>query len=219
MVRAKRGPSHLSALRRVVIAIALGLVVGPLLSALVPWQAAGLLGWDATAVCFLLWVWLSIWGLSPSETREVAVREDPSVALADSVVLFAGVACLGAVALVLIKAGSSHGSEKALLIAVGVGSVAASWAALHTTFTLRYARIFYTGSVGGISFNEKEPPDYVDFAYVALTIGLTFQVSDTDLSSKVMRRTALRHALLSYLFGAVIVALTINVVASLLSNN
>jgi uncharacterized membrane protein len=72
--------------------------------------------------------------------------------------------------------------------------------------------------VGGIAFNEKDPPDYVDFAYVALTIGLTFQVSDTDLSSKQMRRTALRHALLSYLFGAVIVALTINVVASLLSS-
>jgi uncharacterized membrane protein len=211
--------THISALRRVLVAIVIGLVVGPLLALVTAWQAAALLGWDATVVCFLLWVWLSVWKLDPKKTREVAVREDPSAALADSVVLVAGVACLGAVALVLIKAGSSHGSEKAFLIAVGVASVAASWASLHTVFTLRYARIFYTGSAGGITFNEKEPPDYVDFAYVALTIGLTFQVSDTDLSSKQMRRTALRHALLSYLFGAVIVALTINVVASLLSNN
>src|SRR5579863_1941064 len=143
MVRAKDRISRLSALRRVLIALALGLVAGPLFSVLVPWQAAALLGWDATAVCFLLWVWLTIGGLSADETRDVAVREDPSVALADSVVLFAGVACLGAVAMVLIKAANSHGSEKALLIVLGVGSVAASWAALHTIFTLRYARIFY----------------------------------------------------------------------------
>jgi uncharacterized membrane protein len=211
--------SNVSALRRVVVAVVIGLVVGPLLAVVTVWQAAALLGWDATAACFLLWVWLSVWKLDPKQTRKVAVREDPSIALADSVILVAGVACLGAVALVLIKAGSSHGSEKAFLIAIGVASVAASWASLHTVFMLRYARIFYTGSAGGISFNEDEPPDYVDFAYVALTIGLTFQVSDTNLSSKRMRRTALRHALLSFLFGAVIVALTINVVASLLSSH
>ena len=219
MARPRSRPTHVSALKRVIVAIILGLGVGSSLAVLVTWQAAALLGWDATALCFLVWVWLSIWPLDPKETRQVAVREDPSAALADSIVLFAGVACLGAVALALVKAGSSHGTEKAFLIAVGVASVAASWASLHTVFTLRYARIFYSGSAGGIAFNEKEPPDYVDFAYVALTIGLTFQVSDTDLSSKPMRRTALRHALLSYLFGAVIVALTINVVASLLSSS
>jgi uncharacterized membrane protein len=199
------------------IATVIGLVVGVPVSFLVTWQAAALLGWDATALCFLLWVWLSIWALSPKQTREVAVREDPSAALADSVVLVAAVACLAAVAMVLVKASTTHGLEKALLIALGVFSVAASSLTLHTVFTLRYARIYYTGAAGGITFNEKEPPNYVDFAYVALTIGLTFQVSDTDLSSRAMRRTALRHALLSYLFGAVIVALTINVVASLLS--
>ena len=69
--------------------------------------------------------------------------------------LFAGVACLGAVAMVLIKAANSHGSEKAFLIAIGVGSVAASWGVLHTIFTLRYARIFYTGSAGGIQFQRE----------------------------------------------------------------
>jgi uncharacterized membrane protein len=82
---------------------------------------------------------------------------------------------------------------------------------------LRYARLYYrSGQIGGIDFNEEGPPDYLDFAYVAFTIGLTFQVSDTNLSSKQIRRLALRHALLSYLFGAVIIGLTINVVATLL---
>jgi uncharacterized membrane protein len=105
---------------------------------------------------------------------------------------------------------------KAYLIAICVGSVALSWATVHTIFTLRYARTYYEAPDGGIDFNEDDPPTYLDFAYLAFTIGMTFQVSDTNLTIKPIRRTALRHALLSYLFGAVIVALSINVVASLL---
>jgi uncharacterized membrane protein len=118
---------------------------------------------------------------------------------------------------VLVKAANSGGGEKALLIGLGVVSVALSWACVHTVFTLRYARAYYGGKAsGGINFNEEEPPAYLDFAYVAFTIGLTFQVSDTNLSSKPIRRIALRHALLSFLFGAVMIGLTINVLASLL---
>ena len=93
----------------------------------------------------------------------------------------------------------------------------ASWATVHTVFTLRYARSYFRGSVGGIDFNEKAPPTYLDFAYLLFTIGMTFQVSDTDLTAGAIRRVALAHALLSYLFGAVIVALSINVVATLLA--
>jgi uncharacterized membrane protein len=95
-------------------------------------------------------------------------------------------------------------------------SVALSWAMVHTVFTLRYARTYYSKSQGGIDFNESDPPTYLDFAYLSLTIGMTFQVSDTNLTSKPIRRIALAHAAFSYLFGAVIVALVINVVASLL---
>ncbi len=206
----------LSAGRRLAVAVVAGLIGGPLAALAVPWQAAVLLGWDVTATIFLLWIWSTIGGRDATRTRQIAVREDPSVPVADTAIVVAGVACLGAVAFVLIKAGGSHGGAKALLIALGVVSVALSWASLHTIFTLRYARIYYTGPEGGIEFNEKDPPDYVDFAYMAYTIGMTFQVSDTDISSKPMRRAALRHALLSFVFGAVIVALTINVVASLL---
>jgi len=76
---------------------------------------------------------------------------------------------------------------------------------------------FSTSPLGGIDFkNDGDPPDYQDFAYVAFTVGMTFQVSDTDVQARTIRRTVLRHALLSYLFGAVILAVTINVIASLL---
>jgi uncharacterized membrane protein len=81
---------------------------------------------------------------------------------------------------------------------------------------LRYARLYYADPVGGVDFNEDVRPDFSDFAYLAFTIGMTYQVSDTDLTNRRIRRTALRHALLSFLFGTVIVAMTINIVAGLL---
>ena len=94
-----------------------------------------------------------------------------------------------------------------------------SWAVVHTVFALRYADAFYTPPSGGIDFKSGDQfePDYRDFAYVAFTVGMTFQVSDTDIASSHMRRVVLSHALLAYLFGAVIVAMLVNVVAGLLS--
>jgi uncharacterized membrane protein len=83
-------------------------------------------------------------------------------------------------------------------------------------FGLRYARAFYSEPVGGIDFNEAEPPNYIDFAYYSFTVGMTFQVADTNITAKAVRRTTLHHALLSYLFGAVLLGIVINVVATLL---
>lgn len=91
-----------------------------------------------------------------------------------------------------------------------------SWAVVHTTFVLRYTRLYYTGQDGGVDFNQPEPPAYLDFAYRAFTIGMTFQVSDTTIQAGAIRRTVLRHALLSYLFGTVIIATSINLVAGLI---
>ena len=86
---------------------------------------------------------------------------------------------------------------------------------VHTVFTLRYARLYYTGTDGGVDFHQDDPPRDGDFAHLGFTIGMTFQVSDTDLTTTKVRVTALRHALLSYLFGAVILAATINLIAGL----
>lgn len=83
-------------------------------------------------------------------------------------------------------------------------------------FTLRYARLYYVNGSGGIDFNQgDDPPAYVDFAYLAFTIGMTYQVCDTDLKTRKIRATALRQALLSYVFGAMVLALTVNLVAGL----
>jgi uncharacterized membrane protein len=196
----------------------LGVAVGVIAAIFTRWQAAILLGWDAGALCLGIWIWLSVGKLSASQTQKHAAREDPSIRMSEILVIAAGVAMLSGVGLVLVSAGRSSGGTKAYLITLGVISVAISWGLVHTIFTLRYARAYFTGSKGGggIDFNEDDPPTYLDFLYLAITIGMTFQVSDTDLTTKPVRRIATSHAMLSYLFGAVLVALTINVVASLL---
>jgi uncharacterized membrane protein len=195
---------------------AVGIVFSLFSSRYTIWQSAVLVGWDVGVATLLPSIWFSHGHLTPAQTKESALREDPSAPLSELLVLTAGVAILAAVAVLLVRAASTSGGTKAYLIALGVVSVALSWALVHTTFTLRYARQYYSAPEGGIDFNEDEPPTYLDFAYLAVTIGMTFQVSDTNLTSKPMRRIALIHALLSYLFGAVIVALVINVVSSLL---
>jgi uncharacterized membrane protein len=193
-----------------------GAVAGAVVSLFTVPTASILLGWDAAVLIFLAWVWNAVWRLDPGTTARLAKREDPSNAVAELVVLGAGTAQLAAVGFALLRAGRATGSMRAFLIAVGLLSVVLSWTVVHTVFMLRYARGYYSEPPGGIEFNESEPPTYLDFAYLSFTIGMTFQVSDTSFTSKPMRRIALQHALLSYLFGAVLLAIVINVVATLL---
>jgi uncharacterized membrane protein len=204
-----------SAGMRVTCALLAGAVIGAIASLFTVPSASILLGWDVAVAIYLAWTWSAVRRLDPGTTARLAKREDPSVAVAEFLVIGAGTAALGAVAFALVKAGQAAGGMKAYLIAVGLLSVVLSWTVLHTVFTLRYARAYYSEPAGGIEFNEEEPPTYLDFAYFAFTIGMTFQVSDTNITSKEIRRVTLRHALLSYLFGAVLLGVVINVVATL----
>ncbi len=193
-----------SASLQVTCAMLGGAVTGAIVSLFTLPAASILIGWDAAVVIYLVWVWAVVWRLDPEATARLATREDPSYAVADLVVLAAGTAQLGAVGFALLRAGRATGSMKAYLITVGLVSVVLSWTIVHSVFTLRYARAYYSEPAGGIQFNEPEPPTYLDFSYLAFTIGITYQVSDTDITSKPIRRVALQHALLSYLFGAVL---------------
>jgi uncharacterized membrane protein len=101
---------------------------------------------------------------------------------------------------------------------VATFTLVVSWTVVNTVFTLRYADIFFSPPAEGIDFGgagESEPPSYRDFAYLAFTIGMTYQVSDTTLRDRRLRRAVLNHALLSYVFGVVIVATSINLIAGL----
>jgi uncharacterized membrane protein len=184
--------------------------------ALGAWRYAALIGWDVAALTFLAGTWASILPLSGEETVQRSQREDPSRAASDILLIAASLASLVAVGFVLVDAGSRHGGAKGLLGGLAALSVVLSWLLVHTLYTLIYARQYHSGD-GGVDFNQDELPRYSDFAYLAFTIGMTFQVSDTNLKNSTLRATALRHALLSYLFGAVILATTVNLIVSLAS--
>jgi uncharacterized membrane protein len=194
---------------------AVGLVAAVVVGVLGWPMFAPLIGWDVAAVTYLTWVWATIWRLDADATARLAVREDPARAVADVLLLVACVASLLAVFVILATASARHSTPSDVRVFMTVFSVLVSWAVIHTIYTTRYARIYYSGADGGIDFHQAEPPCYADFAYTSFTIGMTFQVSDSDLTSAEMRRQVLRHSLLSYLFGAVIIAGTINLVAGL----
>ena len=201
---------------RVGAALLAGVLAGVASLALHLRPLAPLLGWDAAAAVYVVWVFSTVFRLKEDTTEGLASSEDPDGFSADAIVLLASLASLLAVGVTLLDAGKEEGADKTILVVTSVVSVVLSWLAVHTAYTLRYARLYYDDCAGGIDFNdEKGKPSYLDFAYFAFTIGMTFQVSDTEISDRRIRGTVLRHALLAYLFGTVIVATTINLVAGL----
>lgn len=200
---------------RVLVAGAAGLGVGVGVALSPAAIAAPLFGWTAAVGVFVVWTWIDIWPQDPDATAAHAQCEDPSRPFADVACLSAAVVSLVAVGILLVGAGNAKGTIKLLEIGLAIAAVLAAWALVHTVFTLRYARAYFGPGLGAIDFNEDDPPRYSDFAYVAITIGLTFQVSDTDLRSKLFSRLAIQHMLLSYLMGAVIITITINLVAGM----
>jgi uncharacterized membrane protein len=205
-----------AAATRVAAAVAAGAGAGVLASVLGGWQIATLVGWDVAAVVYVAWTWTTIWRRDPAATAQLALREDPRRATADALLLVASVASVLAIALVITAGGAGSPGARDVRAALAVASVALSWTVVQTVFTSRYARLYYSHPAGGIDFNQEAPPRYSDFAYLAFTVGMTFQVSDTDLQTSAVRATALRHALLSYLLGAVILATTINLISGLI---
>jgi len=201
---------------RVFVAALVGLIVFTLVLTSVAWQVALLSGWNAAALTLITWTLLVVWRQDGEATARIATGEDDSRATADVLLVSASVASLAGIALGLVKAAREGGPLAGTLTGFAVLSVILSWLMVQVVYMLRYARLYY-GEGGGVDFNETKDPDYRDFAYLAFTIGMTYQVSDTDLTSTSIRRTALHHAVLSFVFGTSIIAIMINVVAGLLN--
>ena len=215
-----------SASTRVAVSAAIGAVSAVATGAFGEWAYAFSVGWDVAAVVFLGWTWLAIAGMDSATTESHATVEDPTKRATQAIVLGASLVSLVGVALLLVKTRSTAGASEVLVAALAVASIALSWFVVHTLFTLRYALLYYdpdeggtAGTVGGIDFGRSGPPSYSDFAYLAFTVGMTFQVSDTQVGTSELRRTVLRHATLSYLFGSLILAGTVNLLVSLASSN
>jgi uncharacterized membrane protein len=198
--------------------IAAGLVTAIVTGLAGFWVYAASLGWAVACTVYVLWIWLAMARMDGPRTKEHAETEDPARSTADTLLLIAAVASIVAMFVLLGQAHAGNAVHRTLLAALAIVSVAVSWFFVHTLYSVRYAVLYYDeddDNPKAIDFNQDVLPRFLDFAYLAFTVGMTFQVSDTDISSQRIRAAVLRHMLLSYLFGAVIVASTVNLVASL----
>ncbi|WP_345466044.1 DUF1345 domain-containing protein [Paeniglutamicibacter antarcticus] len=198
----------------------LGMLVGGITAAglagvLGQWNYAPAVGWTAAALIYNASVWLTIASMGHARTCDDAQEEDPGVQVTDLLIILAAIGSLAAVALVMASGSNLSASARLPLALLALTCTAMSWLMVHTLYTLRYARIYYAGAPGGIDFNQDEPPQYTDIAYMAFSVGMTYQVSDTSITTREMRSAVLRHSLLAFLFGTGILATTINLVVSL----
>lgn len=216
--------SHFDSSHRLYTALSVaGVVMVALRSAPGPFWTSmhGIIIWVSFALTVLLLAWITIFLAHPRDLPRFSRLEDSSRTLMLVFVLAAAVASLFAVIDVLgsIK---KDDTNHALYVLLPILAVASSWSLVHTVFTLRYAHLYYgndarqTKPPGGLDFPHETEPDYLDFAYFSFVIGMTSQVSDVAIGSKAMRRVALAHGVLSFVFNAIIIALTISGLSGLI---
>ena len=202
--------------RRVMVGALIVAIVAVGVLQVEPWQLAVIAGWVAGATIMLLWTWIPILKLDAKATQSLSIREDDSRGAARGLLVGSATASLIGVMSALLAAKNTDDRTLQILLTTGsVLTIVVSWLTIQTVFALRYAHRYYLTPVGGINFPGDKEPDYHDFAYISLTVGMTFQVSDTEISTPAVRRIVLQQALLAYLFGAVIISVAINLIAGL----
>jgi uncharacterized membrane protein len=214
--KTRRLLSPTRAVGRFVLSLAAGVAVLLVLVPFdVPWGGRAMVAWDASAACLLIQTWLRLSSCDAANTELRAADDDPGrravfvLAILSSLFGFFG-------STLLLRLASAHSASDVWLIPALL-SVALSWLVTHTEYTLRYAHLFYRGEQnGGLMFPDTKRPDDLDFAYYAFTIGMCFQVSDVQISSREIRRVTLLHSMISFAFNTTILALTINIAAQLL---
>jgi len=179
-----------------------------------------MIGWDCFSICMLTISGVIFLSMRPRQIRLLAKQEDAGRIVVFLITLIATMGSLFGVMLLLGNRNWLLG--KGVETFIYIAGVICSWFLLHTMFAYRYALLYYGDHpldpdqhTVGLQIPNELWPDYLDFAYFAFVIGMTFQVSDIEISSRTIRRVALLHGILSFLFNTVIVALTINVVVDL----
>lgn len=176
-------------------------------------------GWDVFCLFLLVLTWITFYATPPKGIRKEAKLQDPKSVIIFFVVLIASAVSLLGVIMLITGRSSEH---QAFQLTVTIACMFLSWALVHTIFTTRYAHLYYADHetedgqcAAGLDFPKEDRPDFVDFAYFSFTLGMTFQVSDIDISARKMRRLALWHCLISFGYNATIIALTVNIIGSL----
>ncbi len=206
--------------RHKLIRLAVAAAIGTGTALVIPTPArAGLLGhvlvgFVVMALLFALPLLFLILRADAETTKDLVHGLDAGQSLVDLIVVVAALASLGGVGMMLL-AGNTPADAKAAQAVLAIAAVASAWILVPTMYAMRYARHWFNAQPDCIDLHQDDPPRYSDFAYLAFTIAMSYAVSDTDLKSSEIRRIALRQAWLSYLFGTIIVAATINLIAGL----
>ena len=199
----------------VLVGVPAGILVGLRYGA-VDGAAFGIaVGWSVACLAFFGVLYSSIHGFDAQQTRRHATAEYPGRTAADLLCFGASIVSVLAIVALMVTTRNAHGLTSLVVAVTAIVNVGISWTLIHIVYMLTYARIYYSAPVGGIDFNTDDPPRYLDFAYLAFDLGMTYQVSDTSISTTELRGTILKHTLMSYLFGAVVLASVINLVAGL----
>lgn len=177
--------------------------------------------WESFALTYILITWSIFFTRSIPEIRQLARIDDGSRTFVYGFILLSSIASMVTVML-LILSKEAGDTPMAVYLPIAIGGILMSWWLVHTTFTIHYANLYYdddetdhTKHAGGLDFPHTKTPDYIDFAYFGFVIGMTFQVSDVQVTSRKIRRLALLHGLLSFFINTFAVALTVNLIAGI----
>jgi uncharacterized membrane protein len=207
---------------RLFAAAAVGLAALLLLPASLALQTRAIIAWDLLVTSFLA-LSAHLFTVQPAAHMPAdAARQEEGEWTIFAITLGAVIASFAVIVYEFSASKDAHGLERSLRVGLVAFTLIASWLMTHFVFALRYAHEFYQASPDGginmgLEFPGEDDPDYWDFAYFALILGMTFQVSDVQITSRKLRRLATVHGLLGFLFNTVVIALTVNIAASLAS--
>lgn len=184
-------------------------------------RVLAMLVWDVFCLSYLIMAWIVLCTRSTIQMRELAKKEDNSRVVVSILIIAASFASMFMVLLLILAKDSP--TSQAIPLTVAVLGVLLSWIMVHTIFTFHYAMMYYDDDetdpnqhAEGLDFPGGEKnPDYIDFAYFSFVIGMTFQVSDVEITCRAIRRKVLVHGLISFAINTFVVALTINIIAGL----
>ena len=202
--------------RRVLLFAACGLSIGIVVASSWALELLPLVSWTVASAMALVWVWLKSWTQDATGTERLA-EEESRARSTDVAVVLAAVASLVAIAVAMERSSGQKDAVAVTSVVLCLIGAILSWALVNVVFALKYARLYYLDEPdrAGIDFHQEEPPAYSDFAYMAFTMGMAFAVPETQPTNSHIRKVALGHSLLVYLFGTGILTVAIDLVTSL----
>jgi uncharacterized membrane protein len=203
---------------RLLLSVAVGVAVALALAA-TDWRLATrvLTGWDVGVSFYLISTYLLVSRSTVNEIRRRAAIQDEGAA---ALLVLTPAAAIASLAAIVVEFGNADSAAGWAELALGMGTILLSWSFLHIVFALHYAHEYYgersDDQTGGLKFPGQQGPDYWDFVYFSFVIAMTSQVSDVAITSKVIRRVATVHGVLSFFFNVSVLALTVNMVSNLI---